>query len=269
MPWAYREMARIAEIQGGADNHRTWIAEAMCKADLAPEAGGSGDGARQGGGRVMARFGVARGGKGALQLAGQRESLNTENYIKTLDANYSANCAAIFAGCEYTFTQDGAICRTSNAVHDRRCEAFQTFIQKRAHNRVTGEAGGRQPTTPDLSPTDYFARGWPLRLADQKEPRVLASLQVAIRQAARAFPTDMVRRAIDGYYQRIWLAANTGGWLAAFSKTSAPSRQERLAARPRLSICCLGWRSSLRAPKLRKRWGNRRPHRKFGRPAGI
>ena len=151
----------------------------------------------------MVSLGLSWHGVGTLRISPAKTKINQDVYLEILENTYLMDCKDIFGenSTSYTFMQDGASSHTANKAQEWCKSNFPDFMDKKAW----------PPTSPDLNPLDYFARGYLQREVEKASPQTLESLKFHVRRCVRDMPLDMVKKAVDGFYKRCCMCVEAKG----------------------------------------------------------
>ena len=200
--WTDEKVFRLFKVQGGNQNYRVWIDEALPKADVPTDDIIRGDGEQQGGVSIMVALGASwKGGLGRPRFVTGSARINSEKYVEICRDTFLVDIAAHFGGDEYVYQQDGATAHTSKATKKFCDQNFRAFLAKQEW----------PSTSPDLNPLDYFIWGHLQREVDKLKPKTETALRLSIIRAVDDTPLDLVRRGIDGFYKRVCLCIEAQG----------------------------------------------------------
>ena len=200
--WTDEKVFRLGKVEGGNQNYRVWVDEATTKANLPTDKIIRGEGQSQGGASVMVALGASwPGGLGTVRFVKKGSKINSQTYQEIVENTYLVDCLDHFGPNHYVFQQDGATSHAANATQAYLDDNCPSFIKK----------ADWPANSPDLNPLDYFIWGYLQREVDKKKPEGEAALKLAIRNAARDMPIDMLRKGIDGSYKRVALRIEAEG----------------------------------------------------------
>ena len=222
--FADEKLFRLGVPAGGSQNRVIWIPMATKKSDLPADLVTRGEGAWQGGASVMVCLGMSGKGAGALRFVPEGGRLNGEKCAEISENAYLVDCRAIFGvgGGSFIFQQDGASCHTSNLAQEFCANNFPRFWDKKDW----------PPNSPDLNLLDYFAWGYLQQQVGGKKPVCLNTLKVAIREAVRDIPLEMVKRAARNFRKRVNWRIEAGGGHFKHKMTKSAENQTEFDTSP-------------------------------------
>ena len=144
------------------------------------------------------------GGVGRPYFVPKGQFIDQAFYLNVLNSHYAVEAARMFRGAglqDYCFQQDGASAHTANAVQIACAALFPSFIAKKDW----------PSTSPDLNVLDYFIWGYVQKKVNEMKPETPLDLQLAIEQSVGNAPLGLVRKAIDGCYNRCKLRVDQEG----------------------------------------------------------